>query len=69
MLNLFGLRKGVCFESSTAIYCEILFVTVDFAHWTVAQTQPQRPEIIKNKKLATLANLSHQILCLGHEIN
>jgi hypothetical protein len=49
MLHIVGLRKGIRFVSSTAIFCEIRFVKVDFAHWTVAQ----RPEIIKIKKLAT----------------
>jgi hypothetical protein len=60
MLNLFGLRKGVCFESSTAIYCEILFVTVDFAHWTVAQLADSATETRDYKKQET-RNLSQPI--------
>ena len=31
------------------MFCEILFDTVDFAHWTIAQ----RPEIIETEILAT----------------
>jgi hypothetical protein len=45
--HIVGLRKGVC---CTAIICEILFVTVEYSHWTVAQ-RPQ--SIFKLKKLAT----------------
>jgi hypothetical protein len=63
MLNIVALIKGtVCFISCTAIFCEICFVTAEFAHPTVSQ----RPGRIKLKKIS---NFSNTILCLGHEIN